>query len=346
MARPIERSGSERRIGEDFTTPKAFCIRAFGWGPGESEKNGTIRLYEVNLSSPESLPMIHPICKTNHPIASCCVSVGSTIYCIGANPDHRFGFGRDVLIGDFRYPEQVWKQGTPMLNGRWFPHAVAMAGEIYVFGGCRVDTDLWAEVYNPEKDEWKPLMKPPSEITNLSCCKFFVAILDERAKKILVGSCCGDLFYVYDAIYDSWEQKKYEEELYMMSCYTKPALYDNTLYWLDFGKIYAYDLNAKRSFCGHFECREIDDLLDVVGCLKYQPLFFHLWQEEFCFLWIETVVHPSSSRPHRIFSRIHWVRWRISKNIVNGSLSISTVSKGADSVKHHLSYIDSMMLKG
>uniref|UniRef100_A0A5B6YXR0 F-box/kelch-repeat protein n=1 Tax=Davidia involucrata TaxID=16924 RepID=A0A5B6YXR0_DAVIN len=360
--------------------PKSICIRGFGWGHGESNRNRKIRLYEVNLcdssssesskkrkrghDSPQSVPMLDPLCKTNHPVASCCVSLGSTIYCIGAvascsialgstmysvgaNPDDLFGFGCEFIVTDSRLSNQIWKQASPMLNGRWFPHAVAMAGKIYVFGGCRANTDVWAEVYHPEKDEWKALMKPPpsSKITQLPYHNFFAATLDIDSQQILVGSCTGDHLYVYNTTSDSWETKKHPG-LCMMSGYTKPVLHRNTLYWLDYRKIHAYDLNAKQSFCGHFDCKEVDDLLDELEGLDYMPLFFHFCQEEFCLLWTDTVVHPSSSRPHRMCSNIHWVKWRISKNMIKGSLSISIISKDAVFVKHQLTYIDSVMLKG
>ncbi|KAA8539553.1 hypothetical protein F0562_026245 [Nyssa sinensis] len=147
--------------------------------------------------------------------------------------------------------ERGWKQATSMLNRRFSAAAASMDGKIYVFGGCSRETwqtDLWAEVFNPVEDQWKPLSKhyPSLEITSLAKADFFVVIPDTDSKKILVGCCSGSLLYSYDAVDHSWEEKY--EKFYTFYSFSKPVAYNNTLYWLGYEKIHAYDLNLKQSF--------------------------------------------------------------------------------------------------
>lgn len=49
-----------------------------------------------------------------------------------------------------------------MLASREFAAAGVISGRIYAVGGCLPANDFWAEEFDPETEEWKPVPSPPA----------------------------------------------------------------------------------------------------------------------------------------------------------------------------------------
>lgn len=251
------------------------------------------------------LRRITPLESKLVPYGDMVVALGSTVYSLGG--------GSQVFYfetGKGEEEERVWKNGPDMLNPRRRGgKAVAVDGKIYVFGGndLEVSRDPWAEVFDPVRNEWKPLPPPLEYLTGFDLRGPIVTYghsdhSEEEGKKIMVGN---ETQYVYHVKSGTWEKLAWQV---YEGVSKKPIGVGNMLYFTAHGKLIAINMRTQRRYNGEIKGTRFGEKMYGYGCfdidLDAEPDLVHLGGREFCFFTIDN---------HRVGTKVRCTKFRVSK---------------------------------
>ncbi|XP_074289842.1 uncharacterized protein LOC141615350 isoform X2 [Silene latifolia] len=160
---------------------------------------------------------------------------------------HKFWFR------DMSKPDSEWREGTPLISPRLFPHLVSYQGKLYAFGGNR-PSDPFAEVYDPKSEIWTLLEPPP--FGRLSYAEFLVVPL-KGWNRLWLFSLHRDIDYTYDVRTGNWQKFKGANDIiHRFKKQSSIASFLTTkkhvvVYWVNYkGEVYAYNLSTRVLYKG------------------------------------------------------------------------------------------------
>ncbi|XP_059629187.1 uncharacterized protein LOC132271735 [Cornus florida] len=243
---------------------------------------------------------IDPISKTSMPWSNChCVALDSTIYAI--NEGSRIC---STDAGNLWTAGRHWKLLTTIHPAKihsvrsMFAKVVALDGKIYIFSAPPFDPNSYskyppdfmvAEVFDPINNIFAE--KIPDPPVQFAAHDGVFAVADPSHQRILLGSFCKGVLLAYYVRNCSWEILDPQFYTCRVGTWSRPVLFDNTLYliWLGAGGgsggIFAYDLDRKISNVGPIIYLPESFYLNH----HFTPLFFHFGGDQFYLLWTDIV---------------------------------------------------------
>ena len=99
----------------------------------------------------------------------------------------------------------------------------------------------WAEVFDPIKNKWKPLCRPPKSLRKSNYTALNAVAYGEENKKILI-SC----MFVYDVNNNTWEilPDKDEGLAFVKRSYDNLLEGGHSLYWTRLGIIHVFNMKT------------------------------------------------------------------------------------------------------
>ncbi|KAL5702077.1 hypothetical protein ACHQM5_027338 [Ranunculus cassubicifolius] len=182
------------------------------------------------------------------------VSLNSKLYIIGGeivdpnNPNENLPV-KDVYVFDTDSPSTGWVKAASMKSGKSFPKIVPLDGKIYVIGcsathGYIEDAPKpWGEVYDPVKNSWSDLPKPPVEVLQDGWIDGYAVL--EKEEKILISMHDGGSF-VYSVKNKSWTKVESPGLSKKGAWSGRAAVVGDVMYSYYHGKVYGYDLSLDK----------------------------------------------------------------------------------------------------
>lgn len=268
------------------------CCREILGEPGpepELDLDERLHLRRSSGGFRELTPLIST--SSRPPGGSMVVALGSAVYILGgciSNTATDIGWllSSEVSYFETNSPEKGWIPVPDMLNCRDMGAVVAVEGKIYVFGGNELDNarEPWAEVFDPIKNKWKPLCRPPKSLRNSNYTALNAVAYGEENKKILIGC-----MFVYDVNSNTWEILPAKDEglAFVRRSYNNLVGVGNSLYWTRLGIIHVFNMKTRGYYVTKIEgignqiCKAYDD--------PSPERLLHLGGKEFCLLTLDEI---------------------------------------------------------
>lgn len=309
---PPKYMSTARKLGGEVEKRRwRFCLS--GTNPTTKATDFYILEVKNTKNNRRSRQRITPLGSGLFPSSCMHVSLGSALYCFGGiNFDtHPTTRDHEMYILDTNRVEEGFKKGPPMIKGRALTSPVIFGGKIYVFGGIEAPDEDRVEIFNPfgecfdpKLGKWNPISQPPDLLSYDILKLRFVFPYDEESIMLIATHSQRELFFIYNAISNSWIN--FPAHTPLDTCST-PIKVGSTLYWVN-GFLHAYDLVSQESYSGRIEGSVLHlyqkDEYGYPDVIDHMAPLFHLSGNEFCFFYL------AWEEPHSI---IYCTKFRVVK---------------------------------